>query len=63
MTYNMDFLFVAMILLVLVLWHYYSQRRPDNLNNRAFLIFVVLGSLDVLAENHLPALPISPAGS
>lgn len=50
MTYNMDFLFVAMILLVLVLWHYYSQRRPDNLNNRAFLIFVVLGSLDVLAE-------------
>lgn len=40
MTYNMDFLFVAMILLVLVLWHYYSQRRPDNLNNRAFLIFV-----------------------
>ena len=50
MTYNMDFLFVAMILLVLVLWHYYSQRRPDNLNNRTFLIFVVLGSLDVLAE-------------
>lgn len=34
MTYNMDFLFVAMILLVLVLWHYYSQRRPDNLNTR-----------------------------
>ena len=45
MTYTMDFLFVAMVLLVLVLWHYYSQRRPDNLNNRAFLSFVVLGSL------------------
>ena len=33
MTYNMDFLIAAMVILLLVLWHFLGQKRAEDLNN------------------------------
>ena len=37
MIYNMDFLISAMIILLLILWHFLGQKRAEDLNNRVFL--------------------------
>ena len=50
MIYNMDFLISAMIILLLILWHFLGQKRAEDLNNRVFLFFAVLGTADVVAE-------------
>ena len=50
MSYNTDFLMSAMIILMLILWQFTKQKRPNDLNNKAFLILVVLASLDVSFE-------------
>ena len=50
MIYNMDFLISAMVILLLILWHFLGQKRAEDLNNRVFLFFAVLGTADVVAE-------------
>ena len=48
--YNIDFLIAAMIILLLILYHFLRQRRAKDLNNQVFLLFAVLGTMDVAAE-------------
>lgn len=50
MTYNMDFLIAAMVILLLILWYFWDQKRAENLNNRVFFFWTVLGIMDVTAE-------------
>ena len=50
MTYNIDFLIAAMVILLLVLWYFLGQKRAEDLNNQVFLFFAVIGILDVVAE-------------
>ena len=44
MIYNMDFLISAMVILLLILWHFLGQKRAEDMNNRVFLFFAVLGT-------------------
>ena len=37
MIYNMDFLISAMVILLLILWHFLGHKRAEDLNNRVFL--------------------------
>ena len=48
--YNFDFLIAAMIILLLILYHFLGQRRAKDLNNQVFLFFAALGTMDVAAE-------------
>ena len=50
MTYNIDFLIAAMVILLLVLWYFLGQKRAEDLNNQVFLFFAIIGILDVVAE-------------
>ena len=50
MIYNIDFLISAMVILLLILWYFLGQKRAEDLNNRVFLFFAVLGTADVVAE-------------
>lgn len=50
MTYNMDFLIAAMVILLLILWYFWGQKRAENLNNQVFFFLTVLGIMDVTAE-------------
>lgn len=50
MTYNMDFLIAAMVILLLILWYFWGQKRAENLNNQVFFFWTVLGIMDVTAE-------------
>ena len=34
MTYNIDFLIAAMVILLLVLWYFLGQKRAEDLNNQ-----------------------------
>lgn len=50
MTYNIDFLIAAMVILLLVLWYFLGQKRAEDLNNQVFLFFAIIGILDVVVE-------------
>ena len=50
MTYNMVFLIAAMVILLLILWYFWGQKRAENLNNQVFFFWTVLGIMDVTAE-------------
>ena len=50
MIYTIDFLIVAIVILLLILWYFLGQKRAEDLNNQVFLFFAVLGVLDVIAE-------------
>lgn len=50
MTYNIDFLIAAMVILLLVLWYFLGQKRAEDLNNQVFLFFAIIGILDVVAK-------------
>ena len=50
MTYNIDFLIAAMVILLLVLWYFLGQKRAEDLKNQVFLFFAIIGILDVVAE-------------
>ena len=43
MTYNIDFLIAAMVILLLVLWYFLGQKRAEDLNNQVFLFFAIIG--------------------
>ena len=47
MTYNIDFLIAAMVILLLVLWYFLGQKRAEDLNNQVFLFFAIIGILIV----------------
>lgn len=49
-TYNMDFLFAALFLLILVLYHYMSQKKLDSEGNRIFRFFIGVGIADVIFD-------------
>ena len=59
MIYNIDFLISAMVILLLILWHFLGQKRAEDLNNRVFLFFAILGSMDVVAERQMLLLNFS----
>ena len=44
MAYNIDFLIAAMIILLLVLWHFLKQNRAADMNNQVFLFFASIPS-------------------
>lgn len=50
MVYNMDFLISSLIFLLLILYHFMSQRRIDDFNNRSFLVFLLIGIVDVFFD-------------
>lgn len=61
MTYNIDFLIAAMVILLLVLWYFLGQKRAEDLNNQVFLFFAIIGILNVVAElasNYYISFPI-----
>ena len=58
MSYNSDFLIAAFIILTIVLWQFFNQKRPNDLNNRTFLHLAVLGILDVFFELITTLLPV-----
>lgn len=41
--YNMNFLIAALVILVIVLWQIFNQRRMEDANNRVFRLIVFLG--------------------
>lgn len=58
MTYNIDFLIAAMVILLLVLWYFLGQKRAEDLNNQVFLFFAIIGILDVVGLRNLPVIII-----
>lgn len=50
MIYNMDFLFAALAFLLLILYHFLSQRKVYGINNRIFTFFIVLGITDIVFD-------------
>ena len=48
MTYNIDFLIAAMVILLLVLWYFLGQKRAEDLNNQVFLFFAIIGILVII---------------
>ena len=42
MTYNIDFLIAAMVILLLVLWYFLGQKRAEDLNNQVFLFLSLI---------------------
>lgn len=45
--YNMNFLIAALVILVIVLWQIFNQRRMEDANNRVFRLIVFLGFGDI----------------
>lgn len=50
MMYNMDFLIAGLVFLVLILYHFMSRDRIENMNSREFQIFIVVGILDIVLD-------------
>ncbi len=51
LTYNIDFLIAALVLLGFVFVHFlFACRREDALSMRIFLVFVVVGSIDIVLD-------------
>ena len=50
MIYNMDFLVAALIFLLLIFYHFMSQRRIRSTNSRIFTFFIVLGIADIIFD-------------
>lgn len=50
MKYNTSYLIAALICLVLIIYHYISRKRVDNINNRVFTFFIIVGTLDVFLD-------------
>lgn len=50
MVYNMDFLISSLVFLLLILYHFMSQRKIDDFNNRSFLVFLLIGLADVFFD-------------
>lgn len=48
--YGMEFLSVALVVMVILLVHFLRHRRVTNANTRVFTFFVVIGVLDVLFD-------------
>lgn len=48
--YNMNFLIAALVILVIVLWQIFNQRRMEDANNRVFRLIVFLGFGDIITE-------------
>lgn len=50
MIYNIDFLVAALVFLLLIFYHFLSQRRVYNANNRVFTFFIVIGISDIVFD-------------
>ena len=58
--YNVDFLIAGLIVLLVVLFHYFSQNRVRNTNNYFFGIFIVCAFFDILLDVVGSALLVHP---
>lgn len=45
--YNLDFLFAGLILLLIILYHFKSQKKLDNTSTRIFYFFIITALADV----------------
>ncbi len=45
--YNLDFLFAGLILLLIILYHFKSQKKLDNTSTRIFYFFIITALTDV----------------
>lgn len=50
MIYNIDFLIAALVFLLLIFYHFLSQRRVHNASNRVFTFFIVIGISDIVFD-------------
>ena len=50
MSYNKCFLIFGMIILMLILWQFYSRKKPDDYNNKAFSVLVIITLMNALFE-------------
>lgn len=50
MIYNIDFLISALVFLLLIFYHFLSQRRVHNTSNRVFTFFIVIGISDIVFD-------------
>ncbi len=50
MIYNIDFLVAALVFLLLLFYHFLSQRKVYNANNRVFIFFIVIGITDIIFD-------------
>lgn len=50
MEYNTSFLIAALVCLLLIIYHYISRKRVDNISNRVFTFFIIIGTLDVFFD-------------
>lgn len=50
MEYNTSFLVAALVCLILIIYHYIGRKRVDNISNRVFTFFIIIGTLDVFFD-------------
>lgn len=50
MIYNIDFLVAALVVLLLIFYHFLSQRKVYNANSRIFTFFIVIGISDIIFD-------------
>lgn len=50
MEYNMSYLYASFFYLLLVLYHFWGQKKLDDLKSRMFLSFVMTGLLDLVFD-------------
>lgn len=50
MIYNIDFLVAALLFLLLIFYHFLSQRKVYNANSRVFTFFIVIGISDIVFD-------------
>lgn len=48
--YNMDFLISALVFLSLLLFHFYNQKKLDNIRSRIFQTFIFVGIFDIIFD-------------
>lgn len=49
-SYNIDFLVAALIIISLVILHFVSHKRPEDINSKTFCIFAFFGLADIIFE-------------
>ena len=50
MLYNLDYLIAALFFLLVILFHFVKRRKLDDLNNRIFRFFILLGITDIVFD-------------
>lgn len=48
--YNLDFLYISLVISLIIFAHFKSQPSPGNVNDRIFSLFFVIGIVDILFD-------------